>query len=316
MSTRTVQRAGRPACVAVAVAVLVGDILALGSITNRAVPVSLPTIVERYRQRSASSGINAASALPAAETPSAPLAASAAGAGPAPPAQPSAPTPASAVVTALTAHRPGARDAAPIAGPPPGVYVYATSGHEDVSVAGGARHDYPAQTTITVTATPCGRDLRWDALAQRWDVLATCMSGSQVDLATYTTHHEFFSVRDERTYSCPPGTAIRPATTTPGASGHGQCSTAGATSTVESSVRGVDNIVVGTVAVPALHVHIVQILTGQTSGTRTTDAWFALSNDLLVRSDTTVNGRSKTPIGESNYFEVANLTLTSLTPQR
>ncbi|HEX7096593.1 MAG TPA: hypothetical protein VF183_11965, partial [Acidimicrobiales bacterium] len=49
----------------------------------------------------------------------------------------------------------------------PGVYVYRTSGSERVDALGGSTHDYPEQTTITVTHDePCAR-LRWDALSQR-----------------------------------------------------------------------------------------------------------------------------------------------------
>ena len=306
------RRAARLSLATAIAVVLVGDVLAMGAITNRAVPVRVSKMVERYRQQATNGAVQVAAARPGEmATSPAPRPASV------PTAVPVTPAPTSRVSAAeATVSQPAGRPAVPPDGPPPGVYVYATTGHEDVSAMGGARHDYPARTTITVTDTPCGRDLRWDALAQRWDDLETCTSGPEIDLASFTTHHEFFSVRDQRTYVCPPGTVIRPRSTVPGATTHGGCSVAGAATTVDATVKGVENVLVGGVGVPAVHVHVVQMLTGQTSGTKTNDVWFALADGVIARFESTVNGRSNSPVGESDYHEVVNLWLTSVTPQR
>jgi hypothetical protein len=53
--------------------------------------------------------------------------------------------------------------------PEPGVYVYASRGFDSVDALTGARHDYPAQTTVTVTTEGCGVRVRWNTVRERWD---------------------------------------------------------------------------------------------------------------------------------------------------
>src|SRR5207302_4116999 len=105
----------------------------------------------------------------------------------------------------------------------PGVYIYDTVGGEDVSVMGGSHHDYPRQTTVTVTATGCGRTLHWDVLQGRWDEIATCSTGPEIDVARFSTHHQFFGINDERVYDCPAGTVLRPGASSPGTTARGTC---------------------------------------------------------------------------------------------
>jgi len=307
-------RAARVSMAAVVVALLPADAFAVLMLSNRAVPVPVSTAVQRYRQHSATGAtgatptsvvVNSGSTTPLTRiVPELTLAAVTQ-------ARPRPPSPRSAGAS------PAARAVVPAGSVvPPGVYVYATSGHEEVSVMGGSRHDYPAQTTMTVTATACGRDVRWDALQQRWDDIAACTSGPGIDVSAFTTHHEFFGVSDQRTYTCPPGTPIRPAATTTGSQTSGRCTAPGASTTLDTTVAGVDNVMVGATVVPAVRVHVVQVLTGATSGTRTSDIWFALSDGLIVRLLSTVDGRSNSAIGETNYHEQVSLQLTSLAPLR
>jgi len=50
-----------------------------------------------------------------------------------------------------------------------GVYVYDTKGFEQTNALGGARHDYPAESTITVQHGGCGWTTRWQPLQERWE---------------------------------------------------------------------------------------------------------------------------------------------------
>ena len=73
------------------------------------------------------------------------------------------------------------------------MYVYDTAGFETTDALTGGRHDYPAQTTITVQDAGCGSVQRWQPLDQRWDETETCrvdagyamlaQGGSAVDAA-------------------------------------------------------------------------------------------------------------------------------------
>lgn len=50
----------------------------------------------------------------------------------------------------------------PLILPEPGVYLYESSGFDSVDALTGARHDYPAQTTVTITTEGCGVRVRWE----------------------------------------------------------------------------------------------------------------------------------------------------------
>jgi hypothetical protein len=294
------------------VALVAGDVGAMLLVANRARPVSVSSAVARFRMRTTAASVEPEStpAIGAGPTQLA-LGPSAAGV---------ATSPIHQAGPAAHSSTPPARGGPPVtfasaSMPGPGVYLYDTTGDEEVSVMGGARHNYPAQTTITVTATPCGRELRWDALQQRWDDLATCMTGPAIDVARFSTHHQFFGINDDRSYDCPAGTELRPAVVTPGTTSSGSCAGQGAATTVQTTVVGIENVAVGNTAVPTVHIHVEQMLSGSTSGTRISDVWFATANGLIARMLTTVDGRSSTPVGESSYHEKVSLNLTSLTPR-
>lgn len=46
----------------------------------------------------------------------------------------------------------------------PGVYTYDTTGGEQIDALGGAKHSYPASTTITIWDDGCGQRMRWAPL--------------------------------------------------------------------------------------------------------------------------------------------------------
>ena len=77
--------------------------------------------------------------------------------------------------------------------PQPGVYRYVTAGVEHIDVLGGTQHDYPAETTITVTPSGCGVQLRWDLLHERYEEYHLCGTADGIVLQpTGAFYHEFF----------------------------------------------------------------------------------------------------------------------------
>lgn len=75
----------------------------------------------------------------------------------------------------------------------PGVYVYRTTGFEHIDALSGHTHEYPAETTITVTPEGCGMLLRWDALEERREEWRLCATADGVALQTRgLQYHEFF----------------------------------------------------------------------------------------------------------------------------
>jgi hypothetical protein len=98
-------------------------------------------------------------------------------------------------------------EAAPVSAAPAGrgVFVYETAGFEEIDAFGGARHDYPARTAITVRRTAAGCDVfRWRPLEGRIYEWESCAG----DLRRFTEVHRFFGRDDRRTYRCDAGSSL------------------------------------------------------------------------------------------------------------
>lgn len=110
-------------------------------------------------------------------------------------ASPSTAPPALAEPTAAAAP-PAAASAAPTTGPftrpAAGVYTYTTEGQESVDVLGGATHEYPSQTAITLRHTDCGFETEWRPLEQRAEFRSYCLAEKGLRLAALASQREFF----------------------------------------------------------------------------------------------------------------------------
>jgi hypothetical protein len=105
--------------------------------------------------------------------------------------------------TAPPPSTPAADLAAPPEPIPLGVYRYATTGAETIDVLGGERHDYPDATTITVTNEGCGRVLRWDVVAQRYEIWGICDGDDNPEFgAQAVQYHEFFGQKTPEPVDC------------------------------------------------------------------------------------------------------------------
>ncbi len=292
--------------VAIAAAVLslvAGNVLAFRSVTNRARPVPIRTVIARFRSHAAIDS---------------PVAAAASGATSTQPIVAAQPAPAAQSATTLGSGLPSAQAPATVgslSAPTPGVYVYVTSGHEDADAFGGVHHAYPDQTTITVTPAPCGLTMRWDALQQRWDEWTACVTGRQFLVRGERMKHSFYGINDERDYGCS-AAGFRPGGEAAGTPVGGHCSGSGDESAWSGQVIGPDTVMVGGQAVPAIHVLIQEQVTGDTDGIRRSDNWFALDSALLLKRVASVDGTSGSPVGRVHYTETVTLHLTSLTPSR
>jgi hypothetical protein len=94
----------------------------------------------------------------------------------------------------------------------PGVYRYRTTGGEQIDAVGGTSHDYPAETTITVTARGCGVWLRWDALRERREEWGLCVTPAGIELRPDGVQfHEFFGQSEEEALVCDRAVVLLPA---------------------------------------------------------------------------------------------------------
>ncbi|HVF06606.1 MAG TPA: hypothetical protein VNA20_17345 [Frankiaceae bacterium] len=289
---------------------------------NAAAPVSVDEAVNRFREtRPDALAPGVTSPTPSATATTAAPRGAGAGAttGPGTPGAPGAPGgPAGPGATA----RPGAPTTAPGQRPgpaalaPEGVYVYETVGFE-TGKAGPmmARHDYPAQTTMTTRRSGCGSSVRWEPVEGRWDDITDCVSGATAKVKVYDTFHEFFGVSERHTYRCSGDSWLRPPSTKAGYRWEFECVSDGAKTYTKAVVAGVERVTVGDGTVEALHVKFDTTMTGSTEGTNPSEYWIALREPHLLRKTGRVDAQVRTEFGTLDYHEEYDVRLVSRRPR-
>lgn len=258
--------------------------------------------------------------LAATPSPSATVAAASAPSRPAPTAAVASDRPAAAAPEAARASRGGAPASGPTPSPAPeeatpGVYTYATSGHEEADVLGGSRHDYPTQSTITYTRGGCGTQDRWQPLKQRLSVNTLCPGPLGLEARDSVQRREFFGQSEEQVLSCTPGLVLVPYRPRPGSSSTGTCRSDDTRVALTARVLDVSPMTVGGRTVTAIHVEVVGTLTGSTRGSTHREEWFT-STGLLLRGTGSTDTDRDTSAGTVHYTETYDVRLTSLDPER
>jgi hypothetical protein len=197
-------------------------------------------------------------------------------------------------------------------GPAPGVYVYRTSGSEEIDALVGSRHDYPAVTTITATAGGCGVELAWNALGGRSTTWEICREDSGWRLAGYRETHSFFGQTERTDYRCSAESAWLPP---PGRAAARSCTTGETDEASRVGTGPAEQADVGATSMRVVPVHVELELAGRTEGSGTIDAWL-LANGLPVRLVLVNDNRTGSAIGDVRYRERAELELESLEPRR
>jgi hypothetical protein len=196
--------------------------------------------------------------------------------------------------------------------PQAGVYTYTTDGFEKTDLLGGSRHDYPAQTTITVKPTDCGYVQTWTALDKRSEAWTYCALDGAIRPTDFQDVHNFYAHNDDRTYTCSGGAlslkpGADPVTIT--------CVKKGTTRVDHVKTIGAESVDVGGTAVDTVHLRTQTRMSGSTVGTATFDDWLDRATGLPVRITADVDNKSDTPIGAKvHYLEQYELKLTSADP--
>lgn len=199
--------------------------------------------------------------------------------------------------------------------PAAGVYVYATEGAEQLDALGGATHRYPVRTTLTITATDCGRLQRWTPIEERWDEEQLCLTDSGLERQTLHTHHEFFTMADDQDFVCQDGYLVLPAEPTVGQTWTTDCQAGSVHITGTGQVVGFEERQVAGTPVETVHVRIDETATGSSAGPSSDDYWLRATDGLLIERASAVQSRSDSPVGTVEYEERFSLRLTSLTPR-
>ena len=201
--------------------------------------------------------------------------------------------------------------------PEPGVYVYATEGRESIDALGGSSHTYPAETTITVTPTGCGVELRWDVLRERRDRWQLCLTdeGIVIGPSGSQTYHEFFGQADVKDISCDREVLVVPADRRPRPPTELDCLLNSQPWMPVWEVVGAE-----TRSVAGEEVEVVHVRMNVTSDARlweyTTQDWFLTMNGLPVSLSATKSALGDSALGGVVYDETVSISLTSLQPLR
>lgn len=206
-------------------------------------------------------------------------------------------------------------DAFGVSLPTPGVWRYATSGFETTDVLGGARHDYPAETFITVVRGDCGIQVRWDLLVERYEEWTLCVRPEGVVLMpTSATYHEFFTTGRREELSCDREVLLVPVDRQPRPLAQLECVLDGrawlpAWEVVEFDTRTVDGV-----EVEVVHVRMTVVNESVHYEYTTVDWWLDATGLPVAMSATKESNTDSGVIGDVVYTETFDAALTSLTP--
>lgn len=288
--------------VAISVAVLIGlNAFAFKKVGTQADPISVDTAVARFRASSTTQ--------PAPSTTAPPSAAPTAAAGPTRTNSDDPSTPIAGAAGPVGVER------GPT--PAPGVYVYDTTGYEHIDVLGGAQHNYPSTSTMTVTPSDCGVDVRWTPIEQRFDDFEMCIDGTAMAIRAYTTYHEFFGQSEQHRFECR-GVDIRPAGDIPGTVTTGACDDRNGPNHAhtKTTVVGLESLDINSQPVDVVKVHLEQYLSGDMNGSQISDIWLRVSDGLLVQWNAVIEAKGKTVLGDAHMHEEHHLLLTDVNPQQ
>jgi hypothetical protein len=224
----------------------------------------------------------------------------------------SAPRPVAEAVPPPSPSSSGALEAPRLALPPSGVYRYATTGHERLSMP-GARHKYPSETHLTVTHGGCGLTLRWQVLEERWDEAVQCRVPDGRVQDSFVSYREFYGYGKREVMICEPAPAFPPSRE-PGVEWSGVCEGDGTRMLSRSRLLGVEFRQVGTTSVRTLRVSTLRELRGASEGQIQVDEWYRTTDGLPVRMELVADVESDGPVGRVQYHEEYVIELAAAEP--
>lgn len=200
--------------------------------------------------------------------------------------------------------------------PPTGVYVYDTEGYEQVDAFGGARHDYPAESTITVRDADCGYEAAWRPLEGREEIQMACPRVDAHQMMWVESTNTFFDMSQTMRMTCDDDAIAFRVDPEIGATETFTCTDGDTTSeqTVEYLDRGTYDV--GGVAVDAVQVRVRFSATGGSEAQGEQQGWFRASDGLTLSLQASIDGSAPGPAGDVNYEERYTLELQSLDPLR
>jgi hypothetical protein len=198
--------------------------------------------------------------------------------------------------------------------PQPGVYRYATTGGDRLSMRGSAR-DYPETTSVTIRHDDCGFTQRWDVFDERWEERTWCVEDGPRQMMAMSSYREFFGHGVRTDLRCD-GSAPSPEAVEPGAGWMVVCENGDTRATTSIEVGDEARIEVDGERVDTLHLSLEATVEGETEGRMSGEQWIAPETGLLVRERWETEVETSGPMGPITYREDYTLLLESTEPAR
>lgn len=206
--------------------------------------------------------------------------------------------------------------AQPYALPPEGVYAYATTGGESISVA-GASHAYPSETYASVRHLG---GCRWqnenDVIKEHVDTRTLCGEPGRFSQLAQGRQVTFYGKTDGGNFTCSPPLVEHEMAAAPGTTLTGACADSSTTATIAVTYVGREQRVVGGTAVDAVHLQVHSTMSGRVRGTEDEQFWILSTNGLVLQWDRSIDTLADAAFGANvRYQEHATFVLESLTPK-
>jgi len=210
--------------------------------------------------------------------------------------------------------------------PAAGVYVYAGTGTERLSVLGTSQQWGPNLPGVVRHSRDACWTFKIEYSTNHWQETTYCPRDQVLEELGGRTSQKFDfvvkAITDLSVFTCdPPGETIRLAAEP---ADHWQQSCAGRSPERGTNVRstgtntfvGIESIRIGGRSVRSYHYRYERSLTGDQAGTEEFEIWFAVRDGLPLREVRSVRVESPSPIGAVTYTEQGTYVLTSLTPRQ
>lgn len=210
--------------------------------------------------------------------------------------------------------------------PATGVYVYEGTGHEELSLLSTGQDWGPRIPATVIRAADGCWTFRIDYSTNHRQWTDYCPGGRVLEETGGRTFQSFdfvvSTIEDRNVFVCtPPGEAIR-VDAEPGSTWNQSCvgrsalSGTEVTSSGTNTFIGVETVEVGGQSIRAYRYRSERVLSGDQTGTETSETWHRVPDGLPLRGTRDIRVQSPSPIGAVTYTEQGTFSLVALDPRR
>jgi hypothetical protein len=201
----------------------------------------------------------------------------------------------------------------PFPAPRYGVYSYDTKGYQSTDALSGQRHDYPAETTITLRKGDKGWLSRWQPLEERWEETLIAEDTTGARMLRYTMYHEFFQRGVTEVFEC--DGYVEKIGAKVGDSWPVRCTSEQSKVDIKVTFASIDAVKVGDDTVKAKRIVYDATVSGTNKGKMLQQRWLTEDPRGMVRMSQKADLDVDSPFGAVGYKEDFEINLQSFEPQ-